>query len=220
MVLRANLHELEAMRELARGMGADFRHDSLLNPRVDCGASRYGEQQVTAAEAVAAELSDPATRRLYEQACEEIRQAGPREPSDCVFTCGAGEIGFTVDPYGSLTLCQLARRASFDLSRESFARGWNEFLPRARARHWERDAVCRTCTLLAICGNCPGAAELELGDACGAVPQFCEITHRRAFALLGAASGHRQDASCCLGRVGQATASPLIQIERPRPRAR
>jgi hypothetical protein len=40
---------------------------------------------------------------------------------------------------------------------------------------------------------------MELGDAEARIVQFCEITHLRAHALLGEASGHRRDATCCRG---------------------
>jgi hypothetical protein len=45
---------------------------------------------------------------------------------------------------------------------------------------------------------------MELGDAEARVAQFCEITHLRAHALLGEASGHRRDATCCRGKGGLA----------------
>src|SRR5262249_22632466 len=149
-----------------------------------------------------------------------------------VYTCGAGQMGFTVDPYGKLQLCQLSRRASFDLRKGSFARGWHEYLPEARSRRWQSDAVCRRCSLRPVCGHCPGAAEMEMGDLEARVVAFCEITHLRAHALLGEASGHRRDATCCRGkgdlaerpdaerRTGGCSScghapSPLLQIERP-----
>ena len=39
------------------------------------------------------------------------------------------------------------------------------------------------------------------------MPHFCEIAHLRAHALMGESSGHREDATCCLGR-GTGTALP------------
>jgi radical SAM protein with 4Fe4S-binding SPASM domain len=240
MVLSWNAHEVAGMRRFAEELGVDFRHDSLLNPRVDCGANRNPELQVDPERAVALDLDDPGLRAAYERSFREAVAAGP-SPSEEVYTCGAGQMGFTVDPYGRLQLCQLSRRASFDLARESFARGWHEFLPAARSRRWQSDAVCRRCSLRPVCGNCPGAAEMELGDVEARVVQFCEITHLRAHALLGEASGHRRDATCCRGRgelagrpEADAGAAPdvggcgscghaeprLVQIEPPRRRPR
>jgi radical SAM protein with 4Fe4S-binding SPASM domain len=213
MALAWNRHELDGLRAFARELGVDFRHDSLLNPRVDCGANRNGELSVSAAEAVAADLDDPETRTRHERAHAELllalRAGALAAPGDAepVYTCGAGELGFTVDPYGRLQLCQLSRRNGFDLRDDSFARGWREHFPALRARTWQSDAVCRRCTLRGVCGNCPGAAELEHGDIEARVAQFCEITHLRAFELLGDACGHARDASCCRGD-GRLAAAP------------
>lgn len=206
MVLTWNADEVADMRRFAESLGVDFRHDSLLNPRVDCGANRNPELQVGAERAVALDLDDPALRRGYERSYRAAAAAGP-EASEDVYTCGAGQMGFTVDPHGKLQLCQLSRRASFDLREQTFARGWHEFLPQARSRRWQSDAVCRRCSLRPVCGNCPGAAEMEMGDPEARIVQFCEITHLRAHALLGEASGHRRDASCCRGR-GELAARP------------
>jgi radical SAM protein with 4Fe4S-binding SPASM domain len=201
MVLAWNRHELPAMRDFAANLGVEFRHDSLLNARVDCGANRNPELQVTAAEAVAADLGDEATRRRHADSLRKTL-AADAPAGDEVYSCGAGQIGFTVDPYGRLQLCQLSRRSSFDLRDSTFARGWHEFLPALRARTWQSNSVCRSCSLRPVCGSCPGAAELEHGDIEAAVASFCEITHLRAHALVGAVAGHKPDATCCLG-VGQ-----------------
>jgi radical SAM protein with 4Fe4S-binding SPASM domain len=205
MVLSLNRHELDAMREFAASLGVDFRHDSLLNARVDCGANRNPELQVTAAEAVAADLGDAAARRKHAESFLATLAEGAPPKGDAVYSCGAGQIGFTVDPYGRLQLCQLSRRSSFDLRDDTFARGWREFLPALRARTWQSNSVCRSCSLRPVCGSCPGAAELEHGDIEAAVASFCEITHLRAHALVGDVAGHTPDATCCLG-VGQGAA--------------
>jgi radical SAM protein with 4Fe4S-binding SPASM domain len=199
MVLAWNRHELDAMRDFAAGLGVEFRHDSLLNARVDCGANRNPELQVTAKEAVAADLGDEVARRRHAGSFRATLAESVPSASGEVYTCGAGQIGFTVDPYGRLQLCQLSRRSSFDLRDDTFARGWNEFLPALRARTWQSNSVCRSCSLRPVCGSCPGAAELEHGDIEAAVAAFCEITHLRAQALVGEVAGHRPDATCCLG---------------------
>jgi radical SAM protein with 4Fe4S-binding SPASM domain len=200
MLMSWNRDELPAMRQFARDLGLGFKHDGLLNARVDCGASRYGEVQLPPEELVALEMEEPETRQRLEASAEEVRALAGKEWDDpYVYSCGAGQVAFTVDPYGRLQMCQLSRRAAFDLREESFAQVWNERFPALRARPWQTHAVCRQCNLTPLCGSCPGAAELETGDIQARVPQFCRIAHGLAFALLGEASGHRQDASCCLG---------------------
>jgi radical SAM protein with 4Fe4S-binding SPASM domain len=209
MVLTWNEPEVGAMREFARSLGVGFRHDSLLNPRVDCGAHRDPGLQVSAERAVAVDLADPARRRAYEESYRRLSERGAETAaSEHVYACGAGQIGFTVDPYGQLQLCQLSRRQAYDLRGGSFARGWHEFFPALRARTWQSNAVCRHCDLRPVCGSCPGSAEMETGDIEGLVPQFCEITHLRTYALRGEASGHRRDARCCLGQGGAARVLP------------
>jgi radical SAM protein with 4Fe4S-binding SPASM domain len=233
MLMSWNREELPAMRRFAEALGVGFKHDGLLNARVDCGASRHGEVQLPPEELVAAEMADPEGRRRLQSSAEDVRAlAGAELDSAQVYTCGAGEVAFTLDPYGRLQMCQLSRRAAFDLREESFARVWNERFPALRARPWQTNAVCRRCHLTALCGSCPGAAELESGDVEALVPQFCRIAHERAFALLADGGGHRRDASCCLGGEGEAApaasagcggcghgapAPSLLQVER-RPR--
>ena len=201
MALAWNQHEVAAMHDYAKSLGLPFIFDGLLNPRVDCGANRNGELQLTAEELVALDLADPARMRDFQEFCARFVPA-PDETvaSEHVYQCGAGQTSFTVDPYGTLQMCQLSRRSGFDLRQDSFARGWNEVFPRLRERRWQTDAVCRTCNLISLCGSCPGAAEMETGDIEGMVAQFCEIAHLRAHAVMGDGCGHSRDASCCLGK--------------------
>jgi radical SAM protein with 4Fe4S-binding SPASM domain len=208
MVLAWNRHELAAMRAFAAELGVEFRHDSMLNARVDCGANRNPELQVTPEEAVAADLGDAAARSRHAASFEAALRADDAAGTDEVYTCGAGQIGFTVDPYGRLQLCQLSRRSSFDLRDDTFARGWREFLPVLRARTWQSNSVCRACSLRSVCGSCPGAAELEHGDIEKAVAAFCEITHRRAHELVAEVPGHVRDATCCLGQGASSDRAP------------
>lgn len=225
VALAWNVHEVQAMEAYATSLGLAFRFDSALNPRVDCGANRNSELQLSAERAVALDLVNPMRVEELKAFCEKfVRPELPRD-LEHVYTCGAGEASFTVDPYGQLLMCQLSRKNGFDLRTDRFERGWNDVFPTLRARKWQTNAVCRGCKLLSLCSGCPGAAEMETGDAEGFVPQFCTITHLRAFEVMGESSGHRRDASCCLDRAVAAaraivkapSGSPLIQIQRRRP---
>ena len=212
MALTWNAHEVEAMRDFAEGMGLRFKHDALVNARVDCGANRRGELQLGAAQAVQLQLSRPAALSAFRRVCDEALapEVSARAPSEDVYTCGAGRSTFTVDPYGQLQMCQLSRKASYDLRQGSFQDGWTRVFPALRARKWQKNSVCRSCSLLPLCGNCPGAAELEHGDVEAVVERFCEITHLQAFTARGAVDGHRSDAGCCLGAAAAGRAGPPV----------
>jgi len=208
MALTWNQHEVMAMEAFAHAQGLEFRFDSLLNPRVDCGANRNGELQMTPEQVLALDLEDEQRMADFKKFCQEFVPA-PDVPieREHVYTCGAGQTSFTVDPYGRLQMCQLSRRSFFDLKQGSFDEGWNVFFPMLRARTWQTTSACRKCNLAALCGSCPGAAEMEHGDIEAVVVSFCEIAHLRADAVLGASSGHRRDGTCCLGQ-GNLAAQP------------
>ena len=208
-ILTWNEHEFDAMRALADELGVRFRSDGMLNPRVDCGANRIAELQVPPERLVRLERRDDRRRQAFDGLMATVGEpqgatVAPRE----VYGCGAGLIGFSVDPYGGLHLCETARRNPFDLREATFGEGWTRHVPRVRARRWRDNPVCPKCSLLAACANCAGAAELEHGNPEAVVATFCELTHRRAFASLGDVAGHRADASCCLGQMSRLPAEP------------
>jgi radical SAM protein with 4Fe4S-binding SPASM domain len=199
MALAWNHHEVGAMREFARGLGLDFRHDALLNARLDCGTNRHRELQLSVERTVELDLEDPARRRDLQR----LFPGPPPEPEGTeeafLYRCGAGQYAFTIDPYGQLHICELSRRHPCDVRNGGFVRGWNERLPALRQQRWSRASPCRSCALSALCGSCAGACELEHGDPETPIAHFCRIAHRRAYALSAIIPGHRADASCCLG---------------------
>ncbi|HOI95870.1 MAG TPA: radical SAM protein [Syntrophobacter fumaroxidans] len=199
MLTKWNEHELVEMRTFARNLGIGFRHDALLNPRVDGLEIPIEELQLPPERVVAADLDVPSLRRRQRESASRLAAAsGAGACEDRLFLCGAGAVSFNVDPRGGLQLCQLARQPSFDLRTGTFEQGWNGFLPALRDRCRSKASPCRTCTLLPVCSSCPGASQLEHGDPERPVARFCEITHRRVHALLGDFPGHRADAACCL----------------------
>jgi radical SAM protein with 4Fe4S-binding SPASM domain len=197
------------MQAYAQGLGLPFIFDGLLNPRVDCGANRNGELQLTAEQLVALDLQDEERMRDFKEFCASfVPRPEDTVEAEYVYQCGAGQDSFSVDPYGQLQMCQLSRKSSFDLREGTFETGWNEHFPLLRAQKWQTHSICRTCNLISLCGSCPGAAEMEVGSIEGVVPQFCEIAHIRAFTVMGEDCGHRRDATCCLGGGALADKAP------------
>jgi radical SAM protein with 4Fe4S-binding SPASM domain len=211
MALVWNQDEVEAMEAYARGLGLDFRFDSSLNARVDCGANRNGELQISPERALQLNLGTPGALEELREFCRRFANPDEEYDTEHLYTCGAGQSSFTVDPYGRLQMCQLSRRSFHDLKGGTFAEGWNELFPRLREQTWQRNDVCRKCNLMSLCGSCPGAAELETGDPEGIIPGFCELTHLRAWAAMGEGGGHRRDATCCLGK-GRLAARPDAEV--------
>ena len=199
MALAWNHHEIEAMEAYAKSLGLVFRFDSSLNPRVDCGANRNSELQLDPERALALDLGNPERMQDFRDFCERFARPDREYGTEQVYSCGAGQSSFTVDPYGRLQMCQLSRKSFHDLKRGRFAEGWHELFPMLRARTWQKNEICRKCSLMSLCGSCPGAAEMETGDIEGVVPGFCELAHLRAWAVMGEGSGHRRDATCCFG---------------------
>lgn len=199
MALAWNHHEIAAMEAYAKSLGLVFRFDSSLNPRVDCGANRNSELQLDPERALELDLGSPERMEGFREFCERFTRPDVEYGAEKVYTCGAGQSSFTVDPYGRLQMCQLSRKSFHDLKQGRFSDGWHELFPKLRDRTWQKNETCRKCSLMALCGSCPGAAEMETGDIEGVVPAFCELAHLRAFAVMGEAGGHRRDATCCFG---------------------
>ncbi|MCX5880683.1 MAG: hypothetical protein NTU74_02415 [Deltaproteobacteria bacterium] len=199
MVMNWNIHELTAMRAFSQNLGLQFRHDGLLNPRIDGYASPIDKLQLPDEQLAAIDLENSTFRkRLQDGVCSTLNDRPPATGDDQIYTCGAGMVTFNVDPYGRLQLCQLARRSFFDLQANSFVNGWIGFLSKIRSCSRSKSSACDHCTLLSHCLGCPGASELEHGDPEKPVARFCRLTHVRMQRLLGDIPGHLPDASCCL----------------------
>jgi radical SAM protein with 4Fe4S-binding SPASM domain len=209
MAMVPNRYEIPAMRELARRMGAAFLFDAQLNPRVDGRASRFRELQITAEEIIDLDRQDPGRTREFRSFCERQIASGEIVDAHRLYNCGAGQSSFAIDAAGRLSLCLLSRKMSFDLRTETFARGWNAFLPPLLAHPWRSNSPCRNCRLVSLCGSCPASAELEHDDPEAPIPRFCEIAHLRAFEALGQIMGHRPDATCCRERHAVSCAAAL-----------
>ena len=200
MAMAWNQGEIGAMRDLAQRLGARFTYDGQLNPRIDGRANSRDALQLPPEEVVRLDSQRPDQAAELREFCRQFVRPADGGPDQPLYACGAGETSFTIDPYGRLQLCVLARSGSFDLRKKSFAEGWNEYFPSLRARRWQSASPCRACSLLSLCGSCPAAAQLESGNPEAPIPCFCETAHRRAHAALGPACGHLPDASCCLGK--------------------
>ena len=180
MVLTLNAHEIWAVKEFADELGVDFRFDPVLNVRVD-GDRQPAEFRIAPEKVVALDLADDKRLKSWHEFCEQF--VGPSPEPEYLYHCGAGLRTFHVDPYGQLSTCMMARVPGYDLSRGTFHEGWYTFLRRARAQRRKRNTSCQHCELIALCGQCPGWAQMEHGDPETPVEYLCKIAHLRAKAF-------------------------------------
>jgi radical SAM protein with 4Fe4S-binding SPASM domain len=180
MLMTVNRHELWDMKAYAEELGLDFRFDPMVNAGLD-GSSHPLELRLTPNEIVDYDLADPQRMENWQQFLES-HLAPPSDP-ERLYNCGAGLRTFHIDPQGRLSACLMARRLSYDLMEGSFRNGWHDFLPTVREQARSRPSPCAHCSLISLCGQCPGWAQIEYGDQERPIDFLCQIAHLRARAL-------------------------------------
>lgn len=194
-----NRHEVEAMRQLAADFGVEFKFDSMINPRIDCGSSPLAVR-LTPAEVVGLDLEDPERVSEWRRLALDVASIEP-PPGEIpqLYDCGGGVNSWAVDPYGDLSICVLSHVDRYNVVRDgSFAEGWDTYLSNVRARRVSRPTKCTSCGLKSMCGMCPANGELENGDAEKPVEFLCEVAHLRA-ATFGVPIRAHGDCDYCEG---------------------
>jgi radical SAM protein with 4Fe4S-binding SPASM domain len=184
MILTLNKHELAAMQKYADDLGVEFRYDALLNPMLN-GSKRPFKVAISPEEVVELDIKDEKRFKNWQEFCQKFW--GAPANSEYLYTCGAGILTFFINPYGEMGLCVLSRQPNYNLRNGSFAEGWYKVFPQIRAQKRQKNYPCAHCDKIALCGQCPGWAELEHGDQERPVEYLCRIAHLRAeaFGLKG-----------------------------------
>ncbi len=177
VLLRANVHQLGQMKALAERLGVEYRFDGVLFPRLD-GAPMLGDQRLNPEEIIALDREYPERQREFDRLYRDFGETPVR--SEYVYSCGAGQRSFHVDSAGRLSACMMARQPSYDLLQGNFQEAWEEFLDAVLRKKRVLDTPCRTCTVGALCTQCPGWSQLAHGDDETPVAYICEIGRLRA----------------------------------------
>jgi radical SAM protein with 4Fe4S-binding SPASM domain len=181
VVLADNRHELKQMAAFAASRtDIPFRYDGILWPRLDGGRQPYA-CGLTPQEVVALDRDDAERQQKWQELVE--RQNGGLVRAESVYTCGAGLHGFHIDAVGRMSPCMMARRPAYDLGQMSFREAW-ESLGAVRNKQRRLDTPCRTCTVGALCWQCPGWSQMAHGDDETPVEYVCEIGRLRAAELM------------------------------------
>ena len=179
-----NKHEILGMKQFVeQDLGLEFKHDSVINPRIDCSHSPLAVR-LSAEEIVALDLHSSKLAAEYRQSLHTDLVATTNGIGNTVYFCGGGLKSFAMDPFGHMSICVLSHQQTYDIRTGSVREGWDQFLLAVRQQK-RRDPLskCVRCRLRAVCGMCPANGELESGDAESPVDFLCEIAHLRATAL-------------------------------------
>jgi len=183
-VTTLNKDEVPEIRRYAESCGVEYRYDPLLLPRLD-GTQGPTKYRIAPKDVVELDRIDEQRMASLRELCE--RYWGP-ESSDRLYTCGAGENTFHVDPYGAMGLCITNRLHTYPLRKGSFREGWYGYIAEVRSLTVDGEAAnaeCRTCAKIALCGQCPAWSHLEHGDVHSPVGYLCEVAQLRAELLFG-----------------------------------
>ncbi len=178
---RSNVHEFDAIRELAGRYGAPVRWNAeLVGSAPGCHGSPDAVR-LSAAEVVALELRD---RERWQAWTEEILpfEPAPARP-DTPFRCQVGSLELNVDPYGVLQPCLLLSTRGYDLRRGSVREGWRKAVPEMLAELAWSPGPCQACSLATVCRLCPAVAARTGAPAAGPSDFHCALGQERARAL-------------------------------------
>ena len=176
MLMQANKHELEGMKELAEKLECEFRFDPFLNPKLDGNKTPCGFR-ISSEEILELDLADEKRKKGWQDFCEKFPQP---VKTDLLYACSAGRSSFHIDPLGSLCLCIIVREPAYDLLSGSFEEGWGKFFPEILKQKKSSASECSVCELRDLCGNCAGWSVLENGKQEEVVDYLCKIAHLRA----------------------------------------
>ena len=187
MVLRSNLHEVDAMASFGRARTKDyFRFDPLLHLRYDGHAGRNAEicaERLTPDEIVAVEQADPERAAAVRDECRKVDAAATSPDPARLFRCDVAQ-SFTVGHEGSLRLCSSLWHPDFvaDVRKERLADAWQRLVAVAADAHVDDDAFlrsCGSCAIADLCLWCPAHAYLEHGSLTAFVDDFCAAAQAR-----------------------------------------
>jgi len=115
IVMNLNYADLDAMRALAARLGAEFRYDTLISPRID---GRTGPEHYRLAPETLASLDIDEDM----ESCEKIFNEFWNKKADEALMCGAGVFAFNINPYGVMSPCTMFRSFQYPIKDVCFKR--------------------------------------------------------------------------------------------------
>lgn len=174
-VTRQNVHELEAMRQMAHDWGLPLSAGWLLFKRRDGGDSSVAGCRLPAAQGIDLEAADLVCANEWTEAA--ILSEASRG-NDHTFYCRAGQSAFHVNPRGEMSACVYLSLPAARPLETGFRAAWEQV--RACVDSAPPLAPhCMACDVRAYCQRCPAWSVLETGSLVEPVPYVCEIARAR-----------------------------------------
>ena len=171
VLLRANVHELEAMKALADEFGMLFRYDGTIWPRINGDEEPYG-QRLSAEEMIGLDTGDMERKEQWRESYEKF--SGQLLRNENVFSCGAGFHTFHIDSMGNMSICIMVREPSYNLFAVPFQDAW-ERLGELRDLKHTKVTECQACLAGPLCSQCPGWSQIVHGDLETPVDSVCAL---------------------------------------------
>lgn len=171
-LMHDNVHQFDQMVEFAQKLGARPRIDQTLTPKVN-GDLAPLRHRMTEDDQLAF------MRRTLDPAHwpHALSEDGP--------TCGIGQSGLVIDPYGNVFPCVEVRLCAGSVRQQTLEAIWRESSVWKEVLALKRSnlPVCRECTLAGWCLRCHGGALNETKDLRGISPAHCAAARLRKFVL-------------------------------------
>ncbi len=173
-LMHENVRQFRQIKQLAADLGARFRYDLTLIPKLS-GDRAPLRHRLTYADLLwfYRETLTPAQMRV------RTLTGGCR-------TCNIGVSAVAIDPHGDIFPCLETRQCAGNVRSAPLRTIWEEATLWGDLRGLTVDAlpVCRTCTLRSLCARCHGLASLEHGDLHAPATANCLQTLAKRQVLL------------------------------------
>lgn len=115
----------------------------------------------------------------YVQIKAHNRHLGTARHDSYLYSCGARNNRFFINPYGRLKFCMFLDKFNTDLKTGSFRHGFYKVFPKLLEERFKSQSKCRNCKLKLFCHNCPARAYYETGNEEAAVDYYCQLARIR-----------------------------------------
>jgi radical SAM protein with 4Fe4S-binding SPASM domain len=175
IIMTLNKHEVGELKKFSNSKGMPFLFDPILSPKLNRSLSPR-QYSLMPDEIVELDTNDPDRLKEWK---EYFVDSLNKTSSNFLYRCSAGQTSFFINPFGEMQFCVLSRTPSYNLIKGNFRDGWYNQFKRIREQKCKPNYICKDCSLISICGQCPGWSYLEHGNFDTPVDYLCEIAHKR-----------------------------------------